>query len=116
MSERAAIDLTPRQRAVLRDVFAPYADRFESVGVYGSRATGRARPGSDVDLVIYGSTDDQLVGSILTELEDSDLDVFADVVAFECVKHAKLRQHIVRDSLPLFAAAELIESRLRPAA
>ena len=107
MNENAEIDLTPMQRAALRDVFARYADRFERIGVYGSRATGRARPGSDVDLVIYGSVDDRLAGRLLTELEDSNLSVFADVQVFEQIGNVRLREEIARDARTLFTATDL---------
>ena len=53
--------LSQQQLAVLRAVLAPFADRIELVGIFGSRATGMARPNSDIDLVLYGDVEAAVV-------------------------------------------------------
>lgn len=102
------IDLTTQQRSVLRSVFEPFAREIETVGVYGSRAQGRARPGSDVDLVVYGSVSEGDIAAIRMGLEESDLSVFADVIAYDRIKHAKLREQIDKWAKPLFTRADLL--------
>jgi hypothetical protein len=57
---RPAHGLTAAQLAALRSALAPHADRIERVDLFGSRATGRARPNSAVDLVIRGDIDEAL--------------------------------------------------------
>jgi uncharacterized protein len=102
------IELTEPQRSVLRSVFAPFAGKIDTVGVYGSRAQGRAKPGSDVDLVVYGLADEDDIATMRMSLEDSDLSIFADVIAYDRIKHAKLREQIDRWAKPLFTRADLL--------
>jgi uncharacterized protein len=102
------IDLTAQQRDELRRVFIPYANRIDAVAVYGSRATGSARAGSDVDLVIYGDAEDQLIDRIRTELGESDLSIFADITAYRSILHAPLKEQIDAHAKTLFEKADLV--------
>lgn len=106
--------MTPRQREILRSVFARFADRIESVAVYGSRVQGRARPGSDIDLVVFGSDVRSIIGAITGDLEESELSVFADVVSYDDIRHAPLREQIDRWKQELFGRAELTAARETP--
>ena len=101
------IDLTPPQRQALLAVLSPYADRIDSVGVYGSRAQGKARPGSDVDLVVYGRVSRSEIADIAHDLDESDLSIFADVIAYDAVTHAPLKAQIDTWMRPLFRKDEL---------
>jgi predicted nucleotidyltransferase len=101
------IDLTVAQRDALLAVLSPYADRIETVGVYGSRAQGTARPGSDVDLVVYGRLSRREIAEIIHDLDESDLSIFADVIAYEGVSHAPLKAQIDKWMRPLFMQSEL---------
>lgn len=116
MKAGQAIDLTQRQRQALLDVFSRYADRVETVGVYGSRTQGRARPGSDVDLVIYGELAARDLGSMLGDLEESDLSIFADVVDYAEITHAPLKSQIDHWMRPLFTRHDLLAARTAEAA
>lgn len=66
--------------------------------VFGSRAKGSHRPGSDVDLALFGdsvSTDDLIrLSESLNEL--APLPYRFDVVQYETITSADLRQHIDR--------------------
>lgn len=98
------IDLTGIQRAALARALAPFADEMDRVAVYGSRALGTARRGSDVDLVFYGNASASRVGLALAE---SGLSIFADVVRYDEIQNPRLRAEIDRSALPLFAQADL---------
>jgi uncharacterized protein len=108
MSSTPEIDLTPMQRQALFDVFSRYADRIETVGVYGSRAQGRARSGSDVDLVLYGTLSPRDLAMIADDLDESDLSIFADVLDYEAVTHEPLKAEIDKWGRPLFSRADLL--------
>jgi uncharacterized protein len=99
-----AIELTARQRRAIALAFAPFADRVDAVAVYGSRATGSSRPGSDVDLVFHG---DAPSARIRAALDESALSVFADVVRYDEVRNARLLAEIDRDAIPLYTRADL---------
>jgi uncharacterized protein len=101
------IDLTQPQRQALLSVFLPYADRIDAIGIYGSRVQGKARPGSDVDIVVYGRVTHSDVADIAHDLEESDLSIFADVIAYDAITHAPLKAQIDKWMQPLFRREEL---------
>lgn len=99
--------LTERERAVLKGVLSRFADRIERVGVFGSRATGKARPNSDIDLVLYGDVDSDLENRLWTLLEDSDLAVTVDLAAYPLVVHPGLKRHIDATAVTVFTRSDL---------
>jgi uncharacterized protein len=101
------IDLTQPQRNALLSVLSPYADLIETVGIYGSRVQGRARPGSDVDLVVYGKVSPRDLARIAHDLDESDLSIFADILAYDAITHAPLKAQIDKWMKPLFQRDEL---------
>lgn len=98
-----AIDLTPTQAEVIREVLARHAGRFHRVDVYGSRAQGCALPGSDIDLVVHAD-DKRVVSDIFFDLDESELSIFADVTLYASAPDA-LRQEIDLDALTIFPEA-----------
>ncbi len=103
----AEIELTQRQRQALLAALAPFAEAFEDVSAFGSRVVGTSRPGSDIDLVFYGVSDESVVARLREALEESDLSIFADVHSYEEIDHAPLKAEIDRWAKPLFAREEL---------
>ncbi len=99
--------LTAPQLAALRSALAPHADRIERVDLFGSRATGRARPSSDVDLVVRGDIDEAQVDRLRTLLAEAPIALTVDVVADGLVDSPGLAAHIARVRRPLFTKADL---------
>jgi len=54
---------------LLSDCFTLYPE-IEQVNVYGSRAMGNYRPGSDIDLAFYAQGDSRLAARLFTELDE----------------------------------------------
>ena len=74
--------------------------RFPEIGkavLYGSRAKGNFKTGSDIDLMLYGESivPDQL-SAITSALDDLLLPYTIDLSVFDDLSHAKLREHIER--------------------
>lgn len=101
------IELTSRQRQALLAALAPFSEEFDAVSVFGSRVVGTSRPGSDIDLVFYGASDERVVERLRKALEESDLSVFSDVHRYESISYAPLKAEIDRWATPLFARDEL---------
>lgn len=82
--------------AKICDVFSRHAG-VEKAVLYGSRAKGNFRPGSDIDLTLYGAhlTTPEL-GSIAEELDDLLLPYKIDLSLFTRLDHAELQNHIER--------------------
>jgi uncharacterized protein len=75
------------------------SQRIGPVKVYGSRATGRARPSSDLDLVVYPPASPRALGDLRLAFEESDLPIFVDVVAWDTIRSNRLRAEIERDAV-----------------
>lgn len=99
--------LTIAQRAALREALAPFADRIEQVLLYGSRARGDHRPGSDVDLLILGNLDAAALLAVAAAIEASDLSVHADLT-LPPPPDSPLASVVAREAVPLFDRADLI--------
>lgn len=77
-------------------VFASYPV-VEKATLYGSRAKGNFKPGSDIDLTLHG---DALTTGLLAEIADSLDDLLLpyiiDLSIFTTLEHDQLRNHITR--------------------
>ena len=88
-----APDLPPAVRAKLTRIFATYPELTE-VRLFGSRATGKAKAYSDIDLATRGIVDDSRLGRLALDLEDLDIPQTCDLKAYESIKSALLKRHI----------------------
>lgn len=69
----------------------------EKAVLYGSRAKGTYKPGSDIDLSLHGATLTlKELGDIDFELDDLLLPYTIDLLIFDALNHDKLREHIER--------------------
>lgn len=80
----------------IRGVFARHPSIDKAV-LYGSRAKGNFKPGSDIDLSLHGAgLSLSELGSISLELDDLLLPYMIDLLILDQLKHAGLREHIER--------------------
>jgi uncharacterized protein len=91
-----AFGLTSSTLAAIQQTLALFPE-IEQVIVYGSRAMGRERPGSDIDLMIQGAdfTHQQLL-SLLTQLDDLMLPYSFDLCRQQDIANPDLLEHIRR--------------------
>lgn len=69
----------------------------EKAVLYGSRAKGSYKPGSDIDLSLHGATLTlKDLGDIDSELDDLLPPYSFDLLIFETLNHVNLREHIDR--------------------
>lgn len=79
-------------RQILADVPA-----VEKAVIYGSRAKGNYRPGSDIDLTLFGDALDlDTLVQIATRLDESPIPYQVDLSIFKLIEHEGLREHIER--------------------
>lgn len=77
-------------------VFASHPE-VQKVVLYGSRAKGNYKTGSDIDLTMYGdSINHTLLLKILTELDDLLLPWMIDLSIFRQIDNVSLLEHIER--------------------
>lgn len=89
--------------ARIRAVLAAHPEVDRAI-LYGSRAMGNFKPGSDIDLTLVGAglTHDLLL-RIMTELDDLLLPWTIDLSLFKDLNHQALREHIERVGVVFFS-------------
>ena len=81
---------------IIRQILADFPAVNKAV-IYGSRANGNYRPGSDIDLTLFGDQLDlRTLGEIAARLDESPIPYQVDLSIFEKLDHVKLREHIER--------------------
>ena len=80
----------------IRQTLAQYP-QIEQAILYGSRAKGNYKPGSDIDLTLKGAQLDMgLLGDIEQSLDDLLLPYEIDLSLYAQLNHAELTAHIDR--------------------
>lgn len=89
--------LTDRQYQVLEGIIERARVRGRA-RVFGSRAKGKHRPNSDIDLAVFDAKSRELA-NLRSYFYDSSLPFRIDVVDFDNVKKQNLKEAIVRESV-----------------
>ena len=92
-------------QATIDKICAVFAARpeVEKVVVYGSRAKGGYRNGSDIDLTLQGEDlDDRILLELMGELDDLLLPYTIDLSIFASLRHPALEEHIQRVGLVFY--------------
>ena len=88
--------LSDRDMSVIQRIFSKYPE-VQRVNIFGSRALGNFRSGSDIDLAILDdNVSAKVIRSIIAEFEDSNLPYRVDVLHYPSLQHQELREHIMR--------------------
>lgn len=88
--------LPPTTSSTILRILAEVPD-VEKAVIYGSRAKGNYRPGSDIDLTLFGSgLNLDLLGQIAARLDESPIPYQVDLSVFDQIENASLREHIER--------------------
>jgi len=81
-------------RETILSIFATYPE-IESAVLYGSRARGNFKPGSDIDLVLTGKKlTDQIALDVRAALRDSSVPFVVDLIAEHEISDRKLKREI----------------------
>jgi len=95
-SESASDDgLQAGEREAIRRVLHNFPQVI-AARLYGSRAMGRYRPGSDIDLTLMGDIDLKTLNRISLALDDLMLPYEIDLSAWSQIDNPQLRDHIER--------------------
>jgi predicted nucleotidyltransferase len=85
-------------------ILAKYPQVKKAV-LYGSRAKGTYKLGSDIDLTLFGpELSTKLSMDIAQQLDDLLLPYTIDLSVFDLLNHAELKAHIERVGIELYAA------------
>lgn len=95
------VQLSRLELAAIRSVFAE-VPAVRRVWLFGSRAKGVARPGSDVDLAVEGMPDLLTRARLLEALEELPLACRFDLVDLDRPLYEPLREHIERVGVVIY--------------
>lgn len=91
----------------VRQILAAYPAVKKAL-IYGSRAKGTHRPGSDIDLTLIGDAIQlNTLGRIAARLDESTIPYQVDLSIFELIEHAGLRDHIQRIGLLFYESKNM---------
>jgi predicted nucleotidyltransferase len=94
--DRSAIGgLSVRAVAATRGVLAAHPRVHQAI-LFGSRAKGNYKNGSDIDLALTGPADYSELSNIACELDDLLLPWEIDLLDFDNITNQDLREHISR--------------------
>lgn len=98
----------------IQQVFSHYPG-VDQVLLYGSRAKGTYRPGSDIDLTIKtnNNAESGLLYKVIGELDDLDLAYSFDVSLFDQIDNANLVDHINRVGVEFYNAESYVRQQVR---
>ena len=87
----------------IRDVFVRYPQVEEAV-LYGSRARGDYKNGSDIDLTLRGSTEltHTILSQIANDLDDQLLPYTIDLSIFKNIRNPEMIDQIERVGVALY--------------
>jgi predicted nucleotidyltransferase len=90
----------------IQDVLTHHPEVGRAV-LFGSRAKGKAQPGSDIDLALYGQgLDWRVLGRIEDELDDLLLPYSFSLLHHEARTDSEVAAHIARVGLPFYQRQE----------
>lgn len=90
INNRNIYGLTERDMKTIQDIFKRYSD-ITQVRLFGSRAKGNYKQGSDIDLVLMDTgVSSKVMSDIAFEFEESSLPYMVDLVNYPTLKHKNL--------------------------
>ena len=96
--------LSDRTLNTLNSIFRKYPGIKQAV-LYGSRAKGKYRNGSDIDMTL--KTDDTFTRTdllrITGDFDDSDMPYFVDVSIYDRISNPNLKSHVDRMGKVLYS-------------
>lgn len=105
MTQRFGLKETTIQK--ICGVFAKYP-QVEKAVLYGSRAKGNYKTGSDIDLTLFGGEDLtlEILYRIMDEIDDLLLPYTSDLSIFQHISDPDVTEHIQRVGIVFYQSAE----------
>ena len=104
--------LTSQELDSILNVFEKTPE-VEKAVLFGSRAKGNFRPGSDVDIVVFGKNSFDKFLTLIINLDELDLLQVIDLIKYERIEDNKVIEHIKRFGKVLY---ERVGTKTEPTA
>jgi len=102
--------LSQKTMALLESVFKKYP-AINQVKIYGSRAVGNYEKGSDIDLVFFSDSGEDLSSRLSWDLDELPTPYFFDVVNYNQLNTGYLKKEIDQNARVLYKKGSLKESK-----
>ena len=93
--------LTDKELALIRDILDKHTEIKKAL-IFGSRATGNYKKGSDIDLVICGNFKHSPIPALIGNFEESILPYFVDILEYSKIDNEKLKKKIDLEGKMIF--------------
>ena len=101
--------LSHSELEVIKKIIIENSQNIDSVGLFGSRATGLYKANSDIDLVLYGEVTEQESARLYTCFLESLLPYKVDIEAYQSITYEPFRSHIDQFARLLFTREDLYQ-------
>ena len=102
-SKRNKFGLTERDMSSIHEILGKFPE-VETVLIFGSRAKGTYKLGSDIDLAIMsGGVNEAVVCKLNNYFSESCLPYFVDLICYPSLKDIALKEHIDRIGVPFYS-------------
>lgn len=85
--------LKQRDIETINNIFKKYKE-IKTVYLFGSRATGNYKTGSDIDFAVMNKVDDEIIYKLIDDFEESSLPYFVDVINYCTIDNEYLKANI----------------------
>lgn len=87
--------ITPKSYTLIQNAFSKFPE-IEKVLIYGSRSMGNHKPGSDIDLAVFGrNITAESILKLKTMLEQKlPVPYYFDITHYETISNSALKAHI----------------------
>jgi len=93
--------LSDKTIELLQEYFSKIPE-ITMIKVYGSRAMGNYRKGSDIDFAIFGDVDKELIKRISLEVDELNTPYMFDITDYATIQNEKLKEHIDKNGKIFF--------------
>ncbi len=101
-NNRNKFGLTERDMKTIQEILIKYPEVRE-VRLFGSRAKGNYKPGSDIDIaVINEGVSSKTINDLSSDFEESSLPYTVDVVNFPTLSHKEFMEHITNAGIEFY--------------
>lgn len=87
--------LSQKTIEILKTFFSKFSD-IKMVKIYGSRAIGNYRNGSDIDFALFGDFDKNSIKKISYEIDELNIPYMFDITDYSAIQNNELKEHIDR--------------------
>jgi predicted nucleotidyltransferase len=79
----------------LKTIFKQFPE-IEKVIIFGSRAKGNYRPGSDVDIALLGKINNEIISKLIYLIDELNSPYKFYIINYKTIKNQDLIQHLER--------------------